>query len=137
MIRCRSLVLWLLMLVLPWQGMAVSAMTLCGPAGAGAEAHHQPAAGVQASAHDHHGHHGHEAVALDPASPALTSDQLHAEATAAHLLQACCGAACTMAFAITAAPCGADQAKPPTPRQAVVGLHPSVVLDGLDRPPQV
>lgn len=139
MIRWRLLLLWLLVLLLPLQGMAMSAMTWCGPAGGGAEVrhHHQPAAADHPAAHDHHGHQGHEAATLDKASPALASDQAHAEATATHLLKACCGAACTMAFAITSAPCDTDQARPPTPLQAVVGLHPGVVLDGLDRPPQV
>jgi hypothetical protein len=43
----RRFVLWLLMLAVPWQGIAASTMLLCEPS------HHRPQAAA-AAAHDHH-----------------------------------------------------------------------------------
>jgi cytochrome c553 len=77
MVRLRAILLWLLMLAVPFQGYAAAAMTFCAP---------EPAAHASSGAvHDHSGHdHGTQGVEHHHANASSDDSVDHHDASSAH-----------------------------------------------------
>jgi len=130
----RTLILWLVLLAVPFQGFASAAMLGCGVGNMGHPAPASPAPADMRAEHAHHGMHGAEHHAM-PAADA--GDQHH---SAQHHGDARCGAcsACSIGAAIVPAPVLALPVHAP-PRLAApfsAGLLPSVDLALPERPPR-
>ena len=146
--RLRAIVLWLIAVAIPLQGIAAIVMPVCGPgqfataagaafARAGGEALH-----AHRVAHDtgilgdagvpRHGH----AMHSHAASGITALDAGHA-GHAGHGMLKCCSAGCSMAAC--SAPSLATHTRVPSiapvPSEAI--FYPGVILDGLDRPPRL
>jgi hypothetical protein len=135
LIRC--LLVWLLALALPLQGVAAASMRHCAPAG---DAVHGQAAqagghGLSSAPHAHQADHG----AAHGHAAAAAADQAE-DAPATALPEAKCSAcaACCAALGLPAvgvklpSPPGADDVARPAP----AGVD-SFVANGLDRPPRL
>lgn len=149
----RVLLVWVMAIAIPVQGLAAAAMLSCGPsharmmqgllhgAQAAAPGHghgHGPALSTAADHGAHHGHAApHQAAPSPAAEPAPTAD---AAGSAAPQADAFSCSACAACCAMLALPAGSVQP------QAVVPAHPerdalvvpvaSPPPDGLDRPPR-
>jgi hypothetical protein len=139
----RSLVLWLIALAIPLQGMAGGIMLHCAPtqqaAGSPGLSHgvaHAPAAQTMAGLSAHAMHHGAvEHMLAD--HPGQDDDGLHgAGGQSGHNMLKCCSAACSMAAGVVPNLAVQAQARSPAPRQPVAQFYRGVALDGLDRPPK-
>jgi hypothetical protein len=126
----KTVVMWLIALAIPAQGMAAVVMPFCSPTHHmdtrvrldPHTAHRSHAAGMAAQA-DHEMHQG----------PAATPDGVK---PAGHPMLKCCSAACAMAAVIPQTLAQHVRARPPLPQQPVARLHPGVTPEGLDRPPK-
>lgn len=144
----RALVLWLIAVAIPVQGIAAIVMPLCMPAPfvmltdavlvpASGQAMHGHRAAPDAGVMEHadEGDHGH-AVAAHGSNGSIAPDADHAGHTGHGMLK-CCSAACSMVACV--APGVATQARAPSlaPVQSEASLYPGIILDGLDRPPRL
>jgi hypothetical protein len=147
----RTVVMWLMALAMPLQGLAAAVAPLCEAAGhtPAAIAAFHPAvtlaasvlqAGVQSvdSHHGHSGHHtaapsqmGHSAGHADQADHAGRSDHV------GHGGHACCSAASSVASVFTSDLFARQPAPTLAPAAPAVQRYQGVVLDGLDRPPRL
>jgi hypothetical protein len=115
----RSLILWLALLVLPFQGFAAAAMLPCAPAQAAPASAHAPMAGM--THHDHAAHHAAGAAKLS-----------HQHAKCGNCAACCVGAALVPAAFADVAPHGATALAIPF----AAGHMPSVDPDHPERPPR-
>lgn len=117
----RSLLVWLLLLAVPFQGFASATMLLCAPPATAAPAHHDHAAmlAAQAAGHQHQG-------------DAPASHDHHAGAKCGQTGACCVGAAIPPAI-VSFIPAPAPRTGPVV---LAAGFLPSVDLAGLERPPQ-
>lgn len=141
----RRLIAWLLIASLPVQGLAMSAMAVCGPA-------HERMAAVQwvpdsvqlsMSGNPHNHGQNHRSVTTDHSAPSLafkgaaTGDSVQAAGGfgdfSCSACAACCvGSALPASSALTAvAPSSLDFFRPAAGRALI-----AVALDGLERPPR-
>lgn len=140
----RTILLWVMALAMPVQGMAASVMQFCGPGHARVLQGFVPAERQGTAVHDHGPGHHHPAVGSvrDPATPAAHSaavDEPSGSASAHHGKYSCsaCAACCSMmampsGFALPLRPELASELSPSPP--VPVQSH---LPDGLDRPPRV
>lgn len=124
----RRLLIWLLALALPAQGIAAATMQFCGPG-------HQPQVRqLESGAHEHHGAHGHAAaLAADGAGK-------HQGANLAQLGKLKCSvcAACCMATALPASPLTLPVVEPVVERTAFMpARYVGPEGAGLERPPRL
>ncbi len=133
-VSSRRLLAWLLLVALPWQGVAAAAMVLCGP-GTQAAVHgvleaHAPAADGHGM---HHGHGAHDALQSHDAGHAESGHGLQADAD--HHCAAC--SVCGHALALPGAPVMLQT--PPLPQGPVAGVwqRPASRVAPLpDKPPR-
>jgi uncharacterized protein involved in copper resistance len=136
----RTFLMWLLMLAIPVQGFAASAMLHCGP---GHQRQQQAAAAMDGhEAHAaHHGQRGHSAHhaehAMSTAVDDIASDDSVAPTSLAAAKCSAC-AYCCYASAIVGTPPFVDVVTPDTaPDAALPPRVEAIVPDGLDRPPRL
>jgi hypothetical protein len=138
----RAVLMWLIALTLPMQGMGAVVMPQCPPAHHTVPvafdlfADHQSADSPMAAPVNHATHHG---EAADQAAGAGHDvGATHGESGhSGHGMLKCCSATCSMA-AVTAPSLGArTQLRSPAPLQPLVPLYRGVTADGLDRPPKL
>lgn len=126
----RSIVVWLVMLALPYQGYAAARMMLCA-APAPAQASHA-AMVMPVGPHDHAA----MMAAMDNSSSARASSDNGASSS--HTSMKCGGSACCVAvapvLAVQVAPPGLPIASRPIPFYS--GFLPAVYLANPERPPQ-
>lgn len=134
----RTLTLWLVLLAVPFQGVAAAAMLGCGVGDMGHPAPASSAAADMGAEHAHHGMHGGQHHAMPAADAGADADDGHHSPQ--HHGNAKCGAcsACSIGAAIVPAPVLALPVHAP-PRLAApfsAGLLPSVDLALPERPPR-
>ena len=133
----RLLLIALLVLAIPVQGVAAATMLYCGPDhGPGTDgAHaHQAAGSEQAHpAHEGHGHDRHEHAQKDAQDAALTPlpEEPSAQATCS-VCAACCNAVAISSPVVLLSPPGAE----PVPVLKPSTLPYSFITDGPRRPPR-
>ena len=119
----RLLLIWLVALALPAQGIAAATMQFCGPG------HRQQVQSAPAAGHAHHAHHA-AAAADDSSAPAAQLAQL-----GKFKCSAC--AACCMATALPPAMATLPVVKPAIGPETVAPLdYVGPVAAGLERPPK-
>ena len=125
----RLLLIWLLALALPAQGVAAATMQFCGPG-------HQPqAALLSAAVADHHRAMGHATAAVadtaaQPAAPGALAQPGKFKCSAR--------AACCMATALPAPPLMLPVVKPAVERAIVLAsIYTGPYSAGLERPPKL
>jgi hypothetical protein len=134
----KAIVMWLIALSIPLQGMAAVVMPMCPPAhhsgstgdSEGLTQHHEVDCETAASA-DHTMHQG-------TASPhtAASSPEDSAAGHSGHGMLKCCSASGSMAAVMAPELALRAPASSPAPLQRVVQFYRSVTPDGLDRPPK-
>ena len=138
----RSVVMWLIALAIPVQGMAAVVTPLCLPAhhsDGSSMAHrlvgHRGVAAHAALAGDHAAHHG---AASDHDTGAAHDHLTAPDETghAGHAMLECCSAACAMSGVMPPSLAARASACSVAPPHAVAPLHLGVTPDGLDRPPK-
>lgn len=126
----RALLVWVMVIAMPLQGLAASAMLLCGPG------HDRAGLTHEVQAHDHgHGHGGDPAHAEVSADPDADSAEGRSPHHGQHTCSVC--ASCCAAFALPAAfvlPGVASLAQ--AVHASLDAPVASPPLDGLDRPPR-
>lgn len=144
----RTVVMWLMALAIPLQGLAAAVAPLCEAAGhtpAAIAAFHPAvtlAASVQQagaqSGDSHHGHGGlHTAAASQTVDSADHADHAGGSDHVGHGGHACCGAAGTVAANFTSDLFARQPAPSLAPVAPAALRYQGVVLDGLDRPPRL
>jgi hypothetical protein len=138
----RTLLLWLMMLALPTQGMAAATLLYCGPVHAGGATSTPVRPSEVAAAHAEHGHaHMHASrqaghVHSDHAQAELADASAHSMTPAVDTACSVC-AACCSATAIMAKPLFMPaQAEPLAPVRAGTALAVDFFTDGPRRPPR-
>lgn len=139
----RTIVMWLIALTIPLQGVAAATMPLCAPS-------HHAAASAKAGGPDGPMAQLPLADAADPhalhkrTATHHTDDSAHHGSAAhgkagqsGHDVLKCCSATCSMA-AVTSVPSLAARSpqRSPNPLHPVASRYRGVTLDGLDRPPR-
>jgi hypothetical protein len=135
----RSLLLWLLLLALPFQGVASASMLLCTPSGAAAQPASQAQAQAMPAGHDHAAMLA-AAKAHSPAADAVHGGADH-DGASGHAQGgakcgtpgACCVGASLVADISVAVPSMPSSSQPVPFRARVL---PAVDLAGLERPPK-
>jgi uncharacterized protein involved in copper resistance len=130
----KTVVMWLIALAIPAQGMAAVGMPLCPLA-------HHAGTGVTV---DHHATDHVQASNMAASADHSMHDGMHHGTTAApdtsnpggHPVLKCCSAACAMAAVMPQVLATLVRARPPSPQQVVAHFHLGVTPDGLDRPPK-
>lgn len=137
----RTLLIWLLMLAIPAQGVAAATMAFCGPKhhGGGAAAMADRAATTIQAHADHEATAAHEHLRFDASAPALDEPGVSAEAKVRSSDQhKCnvCGACCSTGALMGALPIlpAADAAS--ASFCSVVATVDPFAADGPDRPPR-
>ena len=140
--RFQSVLVWLVLLALPLQGLAAATMINCGP-----NHHRMLAASVAASteSRDHamRGHHPHETGAAGDQHANAIGDDEHGASSVHHLDKlmkfkcSACAACCMGAALPTAALVIASFPPAMTTAVFVPAAHVDFVSDGLDRPPRL
>jgi hypothetical protein len=136
----RTFLMWLLVLAIPVQGFAASAMLHCGPSHQRQQQAAATIAGQQAD-DEHHVDHGPQAHHADhgmsgAADDSATDDSGAPTSLAAAKCSAC--AYCCYATAIGGTPPSVGVVTPDTaPDAAVPPRLDAIVPDGLDRPPRL
>lgn len=145
----RGLVLWLMAVAIPIQGIAANLMPSCLPAQATALAaealdqtdpHLMPSHSVASGAGELGHPHGHAKASVQRGeqTDAGSDHADHANHVdhAGHGALKCCSAACSMAILSSANFLAHAQARSPAPVQWQARLYPGVIPGGLDRPPR-
>jgi hypothetical protein len=147
----RALLLWLIAIAIPFQGIAAIAMSLCAPAlsvvlksgtpdRAEVEAMHRrsatsdPKTSSQMSEHGHWQGQAHSAV--DPDASKTAVPDLEQSGHAGHSMLKCCSAACSLVAYMPPSLTKHSRVPSPAPSQAEATFYPDVFLDGLERPPR-
>jgi hypothetical protein len=117
----RSLIIWLALLAVPFQGFASAAMLPCAPSPAAAAHAHMHMAGMAHAQHDHAAVHHTDSARLS-----------HHDAKCGNCASCCIGAALMPLALVAAAPHGAAALAIPSD----AGHLPSVDLDHPERPPR-
>ena len=135
----KTLLIWLLVMVVPMQGAAAASMAFCGPNHHGAGVAHAETHAT-GSAHAHHGdvlslH------ALDPGQPAAVTAPDDAPAAAqaspaANQKCSACAACCTLGAVLPAVPVVPVTDPAPAVCTATVPTVDPFATDGPDRPPR-
>ncbi|MBP7667821.1 MAG: hypothetical protein KA774_13315 [Burkholderiaceae bacterium] len=143
----RTILVWVMALAMPLQGMAASAMLFCAPGHAGVLQGPGPAAAAVGGSHAAHAHHhGHDADAMDQAAPTIevaadapcagadgpSDPPPHHGKFSCSACAACCVALALPGRLVLPAASGPSQ-QVPTATAAPVASHQP---DGLDRPPR-
>ena len=121
----RTLLVWLLALALPMQGVAAATMAFCGQA-------HQAVAAADHSRHQLHADHDAHRAQLHTAEPGSDAPAAPSEA---HTCSAC-ASCCSVGAILTALPSVPLPDFAPTVFVATVTAVDAFVADGLDRPPR-
>jgi hypothetical protein len=142
LIVLRIVVMWLIALAIPLQGMAAVAMPPCPPA------HHPDmsaafdqlveqadAVGPMAVAADHAMHDG-VAASQDDGDPVEAAGLSGHSGHSGHSMLKCCSAACAMAAVVTSDLALQLHARSPAPLHPVAQFYRGAPPDGLDRPPK-
>ena len=138
----RTLLIWLLVLAIPAQGVAASTMAFCGPK------HHSGVAGVAAdqaatSGHVHRGLQAtvaHEHLGADANVPVADEPGVSAKAQAGSADQhSCnvCGACCSTGALMSAVPTMPAVNVASTAFSSVAATVDAFAADGPDRPPRI
>ncbi|MBT9597588.1 MAG: hypothetical protein IV094_16525 [Vitreoscilla sp.] len=120
----RALCVWLVMLALPFQGMAAASLRHCGPA------HEAPAPAAVAAGHDHAQHH--HASESSPSKPGHGAQAVAAKAGSCSACAACCAAAAPPASLPLLAEPALAGFEPPALQVSVLPF----LTTGLERPPR-
>lgn len=133
----KTLLLWLMLVALPFQGIAATMQTVCAPAGGNGSAGMPDSAQVHhhddAAMHTAHAGAGHHDASIKPAnSPDNTHDGEHQHGACSVCANCCVGA---LALLSKAGPDSACRAALPVTAAPLPWLA-SVVPSGLERPPK-
>lgn len=152
----KAIVMWLIALTIPLQGMAAVAMPSCAPAHHGAAAERVSIAADDGHAHAHTHDHAMAGVAATAATaatanmatphhaaanPMTAATQAHGAGSdkssdAGHPMLKCCSAACAMAAVLPPSLPERLKLRSPAPLQPLAQFYRGVTPDGLDRPPK-
>jgi hypothetical protein len=143
----RTILVWVMALAMPLQGMAASAMLFCAPGHAGVLQGPGPAAAAVGGSHAAHAHHhGHDADAMDQAAPTIevaadapcagadgpSDPPPHHGKFSCSACAACCSALCLPTSFVLPTPSIPEHVAPMPTVEPVASHQP----DGLDRPPR-